>query len=72
MLGSSRKRFIGQITGLRQPTERDSATAATTALGVMAGVQLFRVHNVAPNRQAADVACAVRQHQATSDRVAGS
>lgn len=72
MLGSSRKRFIGQITGLRQPTERDPATAATTALGVMAGVQLFRVHNVAPNRQAADVACAVRQHQATADRVAGS
>jgi dihydropteroate synthase len=72
MLGSSRKRFIGQITGLRESTDRDPATAATTALGVMAGVHLFRVHNVAHNRQAADVAYAVKQHQATRDRVAGS
>jgi dihydropteroate synthase len=72
MLGSSRKRFIGQVTGLRESTDRDPATAATTALGVMAGVHLFRVHNVAHNRQAADVAYAVKQHQATRDRVAGS
>jgi dihydropteroate synthase len=31
------------------------ATCATTALGVLAGVSLFRVHDVRENRQAADV-----------------
>lgn len=37
------------------------ATCATTALGVAQGVQLFRVHDVMANRQAADVAKAVCQ-----------
>jgi dihydropteroate synthase len=36
------------------------ATCATTALGVMAGVSLFRVHDVAENRQAAEVAWAIK------------
>ncbi len=31
------------------------------ALGVMAGVQLFRVHDVKENRQAADVAWAIKR-----------
>jgi dihydropteroate synthase len=34
---------------------------ATTALGVMAGFNIFRVHDLRENRQAADVAFAVRQ-----------
>lgn len=39
----------------------DAATAATTAIGVVAGVKLFRVHAVAINRQAADTAWAIAQ-----------
>jgi len=31
-----------------------------TALGVLAGVAIFRVHDVRPNRQAADVAWTIR------------
>ena len=60
MLGASRKRFIGQITGQDLAAQRAAGTAGTTAIGVMAGVQMFRVHDVAVNRQAADVAHAVR------------
>ena len=59
MLGASRKRFLGEITGATDPTGRAIATAATTALGVGAGVRMFRVHDVAVNRQAADVAAAI-------------
>ena len=63
MLGASRKRFIGQVTGAAEPTDRVAGTVATTALGVTAGVQMFRVHDVAANRQAADVTFAIHQHQ---------
>jgi len=62
LLGASRKRFLGEITGVTDPTRRDIPTAATTALGVAAGVQLFRVHDVAANRHAAEVTFAVAQH----------
>jgi dihydropteroate synthase len=60
LLGASRKRFMGAICGEARPTELVAATAATTALGVMAGVRMFRVHDVKENRQAADVATAIR------------
>ncbi len=56
LLGTSRKRFLGEITGEDNPEKRVAATCATTALGVAAGVQIFRVHDVIENRQAADVA----------------
>lgn len=60
LLGASRKRFIGSICGDRSPSELTVATCATTAIGVIAGVKLFRVHDVRPNRQAADVAWAIK------------
>jgi dihydropteroate synthase len=61
LLGTSRKRFMGSICNVTEPSELVTATAVTTALGVMAGVQLFRVHDVKENRQAADVAWAIKQ-----------
>jgi len=61
LLGASRKRFMGDICVVAEPRELVTATAVTTALGVMAGVKLFRVHDVKENRQAADVAWAIRQ-----------
>lgn len=56
LLGASRKRFMG--TG--SPHERMPATCATSALGVMAGVRIFRVHDVWQNRQAVDIAWDIR------------
>ncbi len=61
LLGTSRKRFMGTLCNVSEPSELVTATAVTTALGVMAGVQLFRVHDVKENRQAADVAWAIKQ-----------
>lgn len=60
LLGTSRKRFMGAICGIAKPTDLVGATCATTVLGVNAGVSIFRVHDVRPNRQAADVAYAMR------------
>ncbi len=61
LLGTSRKRFMGTICDVAEPSDLVTATAVTTALGVMAGVQMFRVHDVKENRQAADVAWAIKQ-----------
>jgi len=45
MVGVSRKRFIGDVTG-RPTHERDFATAGVVALAVAKGVEAVRVHNV--------------------------
>ncbi len=47
LLGTSRKRFIGDITGKTVAAERVFGTAATVALAVEAGVSVVRVHDVA-------------------------
>jgi dihydropteroate synthase len=49
LVGVSRKRFIGQITGKENPADRVFGTAATTALAAAAGVSIVRVHDVAPS-----------------------
>ncbi len=66
LLGASRKRFMGSICDVTEPSELVTATAVTTALGVMAGVTVFRVHDIKANRQAADVAWAIKQSQHTT------
>ena len=64
LLGTSRKRFMGAICSATVPRELLGATCATTALAVAAGVKIVRVHDVKPNRQAADVAWAIGQFPA--------
>jgi len=58
LAGTSRKRFIGAVTG-RDAADRDAATAASSALLRLAGAAVFRVHNVAINRDALAVADAM-------------
>ena len=60
LLGASRKRFLGEILGEEDPMQRVTATCATTALGIQAGVQIFRVHDVIENKQTMDVAWAIQ------------
>jgi dihydropteroate synthase len=47
LVGTSRKSFIGSITGKEKPADRLFGTAATVALCVAAGVSIVRVHDVA-------------------------
>lgn len=54
LLATSRKRFIKEMMGSDEgPQDRDEMTAATTAYGVMKGVQAVRVHNVKLNARIA-------------------
>ena len=58
LVGTSRKRFLGSITG-RNAAERDIATAATSVAARLKGACVFRVHNVAVNKDALAVADAL-------------
>ncbi len=59
LLGTSRKRFLGSITGAAEAKDRLFGTVATTVLGYGRGATLFRVHDVRANREALAVAEAV-------------
>ena len=58
LLGTSRKSTLGRILDL-PVEERLEATLATTALGIAAGVDLVRVHDVQANVRAARVSDAI-------------
>ncbi len=60
LVGPSRKRFIGELTGAPVEARLPGTLAAVTAC-VLAGVELVRVHDVAASRQAAQVAAALRK-----------
>lgn len=49
LLGTSRKSTIGTVLGGLPPEERLEGTLATTARGLEAGVNIFRVHDVQEN-----------------------
>ena len=51
LAGTSRKRFVGHVTG-REAVDRDAGTVATSVILRMRGAYIFRVHNVAINMDA--------------------
>jgi dihydropteroate synthase len=57
VIGTSRKSFLGRITG-QGPHERVAATIATTVLAYERGARVFRVHDVGPVRDALAVTAA--------------
>lgn len=58
MIGTSRKSFIGKVTG-GEPGERIEGTAATVAAAIMNGCHIVRVHDVAAMKKVAAVADAI-------------
>ena len=60
LLGTSRKGFIGKITGVEAAAERTFGTAATVAWGAANGADLVRVHDVDEMRQTLAVIEAIR------------
>ncbi|MHB9002900.1 MAG: dihydropteroate synthase [Coriobacteriia bacterium] len=55
LVGVSRKRFIGQITGVEAPRERTGGSVAAAAWAVEHGAHIVRVHDVAETAQAVAV-----------------
>jgi dihydropteroate synthase len=61
LVGPSRKRFIGEITGMAEPAKRVAGTVGACVAALDRGALLFRVHDVKPVRDALDVAWAIRR-----------
>ncbi len=58
LVGTSRKAFIGRVTG-GAPSERLEGTAATVVAAVLNGARIVRVHDVAEMRKVADMTDAI-------------
>jgi len=61
LVGASRKRFVGEITGVTEPVERVHGTTGANVAALERGAMIFRVHDVRAARQALDVAWAIKQ-----------
>ncbi len=55
LVGTSRKRFINQISGINDSRERLGGTVASVIFLLTQGVQMFRVHNVNEIKQGISV-----------------
>lgn len=58
VVGTSRKSFLGRLTGRDDPARRVAATLATNVLAYERGASVFRVHDVAEHVDALTVAAA--------------
>ena len=62
LLGTSRKSLIGQTLDLPMD-QRLEGTLATSVIGVVAGVDIIRVHDVLANKRAVQMADAIYRHK---------
>jgi dihydropteroate synthase len=68
VIGTSRKGFIGRITGESEPSKRLFGTAACVAWAVASGAAVVRVHDVAPMKQVVDMTRAIMTPSTASAR----
>jgi dihydropteroate synthase len=63
LVGASRKRLVGELTGVAEPAGRLYGTIGVHVAALALGARLFRVHDVVAHRQALDAAFAVMGNQ---------
>jgi len=63
LVGTSRKSFIGGITGVKEPKKRLPGTISSNVLAYTKGARIFRVHDVRANREALALARAILDEQ---------
>ncbi|HSA54683.1 MAG TPA: dihydropteroate synthase [Gemmatimonadaceae bacterium] len=59
MIGASRKRVVGEITGESAPDQRAAGSVGAHVIALARGARLFRVHDVRVHRHALDVAARI-------------
>ncbi len=52
LVGASRKRFIGELTGVTEPSRRVVGSAVAHVIAVRRGARLIRTHDIAATREA--------------------
>ena len=63
LYGPSRKKFLGQITGIEDADERDAATLGAVSVAVLNGAHVVRVHDVKNTMQLLKVINACQLHE---------
>jgi len=66
MVGVSRKRFIGEITGVQEPAGRTYGSIGAAVAALARGARLFRVHDVRGTREALNAAWAILRPDAAA------
>lgn len=66
LVGPSRKRFLGTLTGIEEPARRDAATLGAVCWAALHGAAIVRVHDVAGAVQALKVVDALRSPAVTA------
>jgi len=61
LIGASRKRFIGEVTGVDVPAERVQGSVAVASWSALLGADVVRVHDVAPTREALAMIAAIAE-----------
>ncbi len=62
LVGASRKRFVGELSGVADPAARVHGSVGAHVAALASGARLFRVHDARAHREALDVAWAVLSH----------
>ena len=62
LLGASRKKFLGRLLDGAAPLERVNGTLGAHLMGIAAGADIIRAHDIAAHRDALRVADAIRVH----------
>jgi 2-amino-4-hydroxy-6-hydroxymethyldihydropteridine diphosphokinase/dihydropteroate synthase len=68
LVGTSRKAFIGSITGVQEAKERTWGTAAAITAAIMQGADIVRVHDVKEMAQVAKMAEAIFRRPKVPDK----
>jgi dihydropteroate synthase len=64
LVGASRKRFVGELSGVAVAAERVAGSVGAHVAALARGARLFRVHDVRAHREALDVAWPVVRDRA--------
>jgi len=65
-IGTSRKRVVGELSGVSTPADRVDGTIAANVMALALGARIFRVHDVRAARRALDVAWSILQSRETA------
>jgi dihydropteroate synthase len=71
VIGASRKRFVGELSGVREPADRVHGSVGAALAAFERGARILRVHDVGATRHALNVADAVRRASTWDGSVAG-
>jgi dihydropteroate synthase len=66
VVGVSRKRVVGELSGVHEPADRVDGTVGANVVALALGARIFRVHDVRAHRRALDAAWGILRRRGAS------